>query len=198
MPPLILASTSPYRAALLNRLGFPFSQQAPVCDETPLAGEAPRALAERLALSKARSVADSLEQGLVIGSDQVAELDGQAIGKPGNAQRAAEQLAAASGRRVIFHTGLALVDAATGEAHLEVVPFTVHFHTLTAEQIHRYLELEQPFDCAGSFKMEGLGIALFRALEGEDPNALVGLPLIRLSDQLRQRGMDPLLGLQRL
>ena len=191
LPPggLVLASTSPYRRELLGRLGLPFSSARPDADESPLPGEAPEALVARLAELKARSVAAHHPQALVIGSDQVAVLDDAVLGKPGTPERAREQLTRASGRCVRFLTGLCLLDAASDEARVLVETFTVHFRELDAARIARYVDAEQPYDCAGSFKSEGLGITLFTHLEGDDPNSLIGLPLIRLVDLLAERGV---------
>lgn len=188
MRPLILASSSPYRRELLQRLQVDFQCHSPAIDESPRPGEAPAALAARLAAAKATAVGAAYRDALVIGSDQVASLDGRPLGKPGDAVRARAQLAAASGRVLTFHTGLCLLDVASGERQQCVETFRAHFRTLNAERIERYLEREQPFDCAGSFRAEGLGIALFRRLEGDDPNALVGLPLIRLVTFLERAG----------
>lgn len=186
MRPLVLASTSPYRRELLARLGVEFTTARPDVDETPLPGEAPEALVARLARAKAQAVAAAHPEALVIGSDQVAVLDGAILGKPGSHERAREQLLRASGREVRFLTGLALCD---GErCAVEVEPYGVVFRTLSEGQIERYLRREQPYDCAGSFKSEGLGIVLFERLEGEDPNALIGLPLIRLVRMLEAAG----------
>lgn len=189
---IVLASTSPYRRALLERLGLPFTTIAPRVDETRLPGEAPDALVQRLAEAKARAAALGHPDALIIGSDQVACIDDQVLGKPGGRERAIEQLAQAAGRMVTFLTGLCLLDSASGEAQIGMEPFRVHFRTLTSEQVEGYVERERPFDCAGSFKSEGLGIALFERLEGDDPNALVGLPLIRLVSMLAAAGVDPL------
>jgi len=183
-PPLVLASTSKYRAELLSRLRVPFQTAAPQVDESPLPGENTHDIALRLAEAKARAVASRFPDALIIGSDQVADLDGQPIGKPGTRERAVAQLQAVSGKSVVFHTALALFNAATGRLQIRVVPTTVSFRQLGAQSIHRYLDLEPAFDCAGSAKSEGLGIALIAALEGSDPNALVGLPLIALTDML--------------
>ena len=185
---LVLGSTSPYRRALLERLGLPFEVTRPEVDETPLPHEAPRQLARRLAADKARAVSLRLREAWVIGSDQVAELDGQALGKPGSFERAADQLAAASGREVRFHTAVGL--ARHGEPRrFEFQDVTlVRFRTLDNATIERYLHAEQPYDCAGSFKAEGLGICLFEAIESLDPTALVGLPLIGLANALRGIG----------
>lgn len=189
---LVLASTSPFRQELLAKLGLPFVTASPHTDETPLANEAPRAMVMRLAEAKAQAVADAHPRALIIGSDQVACIDGEVLGKPGNRERASEQLQRASGREVLFHTGICLLRAADGEAQVWCEDFTVRFRRLTPAQIGGYLEREQPFGCAGSFKSEGLGIALFERLEGADPNALIGLPLIRLVDMLGHFGVDVL------
>lgn len=192
-PLLVLASSSPYRSALLGRLGLPFETAVPRVDETPGRGESPQALVLRLAEAKARAVAPDHPQALIIGSDQVACIDGDILGKPGDRPRAIAQLERASGRCVVFQTGLCLLNAVTGHAQALVEPFRVHFRTLTRQRIEAYLDRERPYDCAGSFKSEGLGIALFQRLEGEDPSALVGLPLIRLLTLLESEGVDPLL-----
>lgn len=192
MSDLILASTSPYRKAILDKLGLPFTTRAPRIDETPRPDETPAQLVERLAASKARAIADSLDSGLVIGSDQLAVIDDRILGKPGSHDQARAQLQQVSGRAVTFLTGLALVNAASGGIQTEVVPFTVHFRQLDNQQIENYLQLEPPYDCAGSFKSEGLGIALFERLEGDDPNTLIGLPLIRLVRMLEQEGVEVL------
>ena len=186
---IILASGSRYRRELLARLGLPFEAWSPEVDETALAGEAPRRTAERLARSKADAAATRWPQALIIGSDQVAELGGEAIGKPGTLQKAREQLERLSGREVLFHTGLCLLDAASGNAQARVVTTDVVFRRLTAAEIDAYLAREPALDCAGSAKSEGLGIALLDRLGGEDPTALVGLPLIALSRMLRNAGV---------
>lgn len=191
-PRLVLASTSPYRRALLERLGVPFLTAAPEVDETRRADEPPQVLVLRLAEAKARAVARHFPDALVIGSDQVACLDDAVLGKPGDRATAIAQLSRASGRTVLFQTGLCLLDARSGQAQTLVEPFHVHFRTLTRAQIEGYVDRERPFDCAGSFKSEGLGIALFRRLEGDDPNALVGLPLIRLVALLESAEVLPL------
>lgn len=184
---LILASTSAYRRELLSRLRVPFDVARPGTDETPRPDESPRSLALRLAEAKARAVAALAPGAWVLGSDQVADLDGRVLGKPGGHAAAAEQLASMSGREVLFHTALCLVRA--GEtAQLECDRTVVRFRTLSAGEIERYLDAEQPFDCAGSFKSEGLGIALFDAIESRDPTALVGLPLIATARLLREAG----------
>ena len=186
---LILASTSPYRKRLLERLQIPFECQAPDTDETPLPDEAPDALAHRLALAKAGSVATSNPSALVIGSDQVASINGSCIGKPGNHAAATAQLKASSGNRVDFYTGVAVVCQETGYSDSLVVPFSVQFRELSDLEIENYLLKEQPYDCAGSFKCEGFGIALFERMIGDDPTALEGLPLISLSRLLAKAGM---------
>lgn len=191
---LILGSTSRYRRELLGRLHVPFEVNAPDVDETPLAGEAPAALALRLALAKARAVARQAGAGtVVIGSDQVADVDGQPIGKPGTHERAVAQLRAMSGREIVFQTAVAVVRADTGFERALLAPVRVRFRTLSDAEIERYLRLEQPYDCAGSAKSETLGIALLSAIESDDPTALVGLPLIRTCELLRAAGLDPLL-----
>lgn len=189
MRPLVLASSSPYRRELLQRLQLPFTCCSPNIDERPLADETPEVLVQRLAVAKARALRAQFLQHLIIGSDQVAVLDGQILGKPSTAAAAIAQLTAASGRSVTFYTGLCLLDSASGTIQVDCVPFTVHFRTLSPAQISRYIEREQPLDCAGSFKSEGLGISLFRATEGEDATSLIGLPLIRLCDMLSQAGI---------
>jgi len=191
--PLVLASTSPFRRALLERLGLFFTTAAPEVDETRRPEEPPQVLVLRLAESKARAVAPEHPGALIIGSDQVACIDGQVIGKPGGRDAAIAQLQRASGKTLMFHTGLCLLNSATGRAQTLVEPFQVHFRPLTLERINGYLDREQPYNCAGSFKSEGLGIALFERLEGEDPSALIGLPLIRLVTLLESEGLDPLL-----
>ncbi len=191
---LLLASSSPYRRRLLERLGLPFTAASPEVDESPLEGESPESLARRLAQHKAQALAPSEPADLlIIGSDQVASLDGHCLGKPGSYALALEQLRAASGRTVTFYTGLCLYDARTGQNETYCETFRAHFRPLTDTQIEHYLEKEEPYDCAGAFKMEGLGICLFERLEGDDPNALIGLPLIRLTELLQKAGVDPLL-----
>ncbi len=191
-PTLILASTSRYRRELLERLRLPFQIESPEVDETPLPGERPADLAQRLALAKARAVSAKHHDAVVIGSDQVADLDGLPIGKPGTHERAVEQLRAMSGRSVIFQTAVAVVCEASGFAGAALVPVTVRFRSLGEAEIEHYLRTEQPYDCAGSAKSETLGIALLDAIESDDPSALVGLPLIRTCALLRQAGIDPL------
>lgn len=197
MQPILLASSSLYRRELLSRLGLAFEYASPDIDESPLSNETPDDLVARLSAAKAKALSAEYSQHLIIGSDQVAVLDNQIIGKPHNYERAFEQLSAASGKEAIFKTGLCLLDARTGQAQVSVEEFKVHFRQLSDQQIHHYLTYEQPYDCAGSFKCEGLGIALFKELKGDDPNILIGLPLIRLVDMLNNAGIDPLLLAQR-
>ncbi len=190
MPPLILASTSRYRQELLTRLRLPFEAIAPEVDETPLAGEVPAALAERLALAKARAVAALHPQAVVIGSDQVADLDGEPLGKPGTHEAARAQLQRMSGREVVFQTAVAVV--APGLAAIERAEVRVRLRTLNDHEIDTYLRANQPYDCAGSAKVESLGIALLDAVVSDDPTALIGLPLIRTCQLLRRAGLEPL------
>ncbi len=189
---LILASTSPFRRELLARLGLPFSTQAPDADESPQPGEDAPTLTARLAELKARAVARHEPTALIIGSDQAAVLDGAIIGKPADHEGATRQLQRASGQTVVFHTGLCLLDGASGQCQTTVEPFRVVFRPLTAAMIDRYLRREQPYQCAGGFKSEGLGIALFERLEGDDPTSLIGLPLIRLTRMLETAGVTVL------
>ena len=189
-PALVLASSSSYRQKLIARLGLPFTAQAPDIDETPLPEETPEALVARLAEQKARAIADQHPDALIIGSDQVSVRDGQIIGKPHTHARAVAQLQASSGRTVRFLTGLCLLNTASGQARVVVEPFAVTFRQLSDANIERYLRADEPYDCAGSFKLEGRGIALFERLHGRDPNALIGLPLIALVDLLRAEGHD--------
>ncbi|TSE34617.1 Maf family nucleotide pyrophosphatase [Tepidimonas charontis] len=186
---IVLASTSPYRRELLQRLRLPFDICAPQVDETPHPGEAPAALALRLARAKADAVARLHPHALVIGSDQVADLDGTALGKPGTHERAVAQLQAMRGRTVVFHTAVAVVCHARGYAAQEAAAVQVRFRTLSDEEIERYLRAERPYDCAGSAKSEGLGIALLEAIVSDDPTALIGLPLIRTARLLRAAGV---------
>lgn len=188
--PLVLASSSAYRRQLLERLQLPFTCRAPDIDETALPGEAPRDTALRLALAKGRAVAATHASALIIGSDQVAVLDGTPLGKPGNHERATEQLRAMRGKKVVFHTALCLLDAATGRHQLENVPSTVHLRQLSDTQIDNYLKREQPYDCAGSAKIESLGVALVDSIESDDPTALIGLPLMTLTAMLAREGID--------
>ncbi len=189
-PPLILASTSRYRRELLQRLRLPFEVLSPEVDETPQPGEAPAALALRLALAKARAVQARRPEAVVIGSDQVADLDGEPVGKPHTHERAVAQLTRLSGRSVVFQTGVAVV--APGFEQALLAPVRVRFRALAPAEIEHYLRTEQPYDCAGSAKSETLGIALLEAIESDDPTALVGLPLIRTCALLRAAGIDPL------
>ncbi|MET0310885.1 MAG: Maf family nucleotide pyrophosphatase [Burkholderiaceae bacterium] len=187
--PLVLGSTSRYRRELLSRLRLDFTVEAPGVDETPRAGETPRELALRLALEKARAVAARHPQAVVIGSDQVADLEGQALGKPGTHERATLQLRSMRGRTVIFQTALAVACAATGFEEVDLAPVEVKFRDLSDEEIEAYLRAEEPYDCAGSAKSEGLGIALLETIRSDDPTALVGLPLIRTCRMIRAAGV---------
>ncbi len=186
---LVLASTSVYRRELLQRFGLPFDIARPDLDESPLPEETPWATAERLAVEKARAVASQFDSALIIGSDQVAYMDGARFGKPGTVERAIAQLKSMSGRSVIFHTALAVLNTRTSHVQVDAVPTEVRFRTLSDEEIVRYVDKERPLDCAGSAKSEGLGITLLDALRGDDPNALVGLPLIALARMLRNEGV---------
>jgi len=189
---LILGSTSRYRRELLERLRLPFAVVSPQVDETPRPDETPAALARRLAIAKARDVAARHPQAIVIGSDQVADLDGTPVGKPLVHDRAVEQLRAMSGRSIVFRTAVAVRCDASGFEDSRVVPVTVRFRALGEAEIEHYLRTEQPYDCAGSAKCETLGIALLEAIESDDPTALVGLPLIATCAMLRAAGLDPL------
>ena len=191
-PDLILASSSPYRRQLLDKLMIPYRCHAPNIDETPLTDESPRQLVLRLALAKARAAAVDYSQALIIGSDQVAVLDGSIVTKPHTHQRAKAQLQQASDKQVIFLTSLCLFNSVDDSYQVQVVPYTVNFLPLTDSQIDNYLQKEKPYHCAGSFKAEGLGITLCSRLSGEDPNALIGLPLIALAGMLRSAAMEPL------
>lgn len=186
---LVLGSTSRYRAELLRRLVPQFEQRAPGTDETLMTDEAPAEGALRLAVAKAEGAARGFGEALVIGSDQIAELDGRALGKPGTIEGAQAQLADCAGREVRFHTGLCLFDTRDGRRHTHLDTTRVRFRPLTSEEIARYVEREMPLDCAGSFKSEGLGISLFERIESSDPTALVGLPLIALARLLREAGL---------
>ncbi|RKR06356.1 MAF protein [Kushneria sinocarnis] len=194
MPSLVLASGSRWRHQLLTDLGLPFEHASPDIDETPHAGELPQGLAERLARRKAEALGTRFAEHLIIGSDQVAWFDGELLGKPHTEARARERLARFSGRRVQFFTGLALLDSRTGRCRTHVEPFDVVFRSLSEQEINHYVRRDQPLDSAGGFRMEGLGIALFERLDGRDPNALIGLPMIALCDMLRDAGLDPLTG----
>ena len=189
MKKLILASSSPYRRELLERLQIPFEVMSPEVDETPHPGETPEKLVKRLAIEKAQKIAGQKPGALVIGSDQVAIYNGRIVGKPHSHDKAVEQLRSASGRAVTLYTALALVNADTGRVQHEVIPYRVTFRTLTDVQIESYLHKEQPYSCAGSVKSEGLGIALLERFEGDDPNTLIGLPLIRLVRMLENEGV---------
>ena len=187
--PVVLGSTSPYRRELLERLRIPFVVSAPGVDETPHPGEAPQALARRLALAKARAVAALHPEAVVIGSDQVADLAGQPLGKPGEHARAVEQLRQMRGQTVIFQTALAVVCLASGFEEVDLAEVRVVFRDLSDEDIEAYLQAEKPYDCAGSAKSEGLGIALLESIDNDDPTALIGLPLIRTARLLRKAGV---------
>lgn len=189
---LILASTSPYRRELLGRLGLPFELADPQTDESALPDETPETLALRLSEAKAKAVAANYPDALIIGSDQVATVDGKIYGKPGSHQRAVEQLKALSGKTVNFFTGLCLYNARTGYADVRGIPTLVTFRELSDSEIENYLQREPAYNCAGSAKSEGLGIALLSGMQGNDPNALVGLPLIALCDMLRRQGVSVL------
>jgi len=191
-PRLILGSTSIYRRELLQRLRLPFEVCAPKVDETPQSGEAPAALAQRLALAKAQAVAEQFPNAVVIGSDQVADLAGESIGKPGTHERAIAQLRAMRGQVVVFQTALAVVCKRSGFTGHALAPVRVRFRDLSDAEIENYLQAEKPYDCAGSAKSEGLGIALLSAIDSDDPTALIGLPLIRTAELLRQAGLNPL------
>lgn len=189
---IVLASTSRYRAELLRRLQFPFAVSQPRVEEAALQQELPAETALRLSLEKATSVMGQYPGALIIGSDQVAELDGMPIGKPGTREAARRQLNAMRGRSLIFHSGVALIDADTGHSQSIVIPTTVVFREFSIVEIERYLNLEDALDCAGSAKSEGLGIALIASMQSDDPTALVGLPLIALCGMLRQEGFNVL------
>ena len=187
---LLLASTSRYRRELLGRLGLPFAVQAPTTDESALPDEAPERMAERLAAAKAASIA--AHDAIVIGSDQTASLEGRLLRKPGRHEIALAQLEAAQGKTVVFHTGVHVLDTAAGTSWSHVDRTEVRFARRGRDELQRYLEIEQPFDCVGSFKAEGLGVALFESIESRDPTALIGLPLIWLAAALKSAGLDPL------
>lgn len=189
---LVLASTSPYRRELLARLGIPFETVAPEVDETPLPGESPDTTAERLSLAKAQAVIEKFPNALIIGSDQVALLDGHQIGKPGNFDNAFAQLQSMRGRALEFHTALTLLNARTGATQTATVPVRLLMRDYSDAQITAYLHKDQPYNCCGSAKSESLGIALIARFETEDPTALVGLPLIKLTEMLAHFGLDVL------
>ncbi len=190
--PLILASSSPFRQQLLQKFNLPFESLSPDIDESPLPGETPSALVERLALQKAQAVAKLRTKGLVIASDQVAVHNGEILGKPHTKENAVKQLSRFSGDHVRFLTSLAVMNIESGQTACLVEPFDVYFRQLTEQQINAYLDAEQPYQCAGSFKSEGLGICLFEKLQGDDPNALIGLPVIKLTRLLESFGVDVL------
>lgn len=192
MQRLLLASTSPYRKMLLEKLQLPFDCAAPQVDETPLPGESAEALVLRLATAKAQALALAYPEHLIIGSDQVCVIDGSITGKPHTEVNARAQLRQVSGQAVTFYTGLALYNGRSKQLQALCEPFHVHFRALSEAEIAAYVRLEQPLNCAGSFKSEGLGIALFDRLEGRDPNTLIGLPLIALLEMLRAEGINPL------
>ncbi len=193
MQQIVLGSTSPFRREILTKLKLPFECAQPDVDETPLPHETAPQLVSRLAQAKAQAVSQHYPNALVIGSDQVAVVDGKILGKPGDHPNAVQQLQQASGKIVTFYTGLALMNGLNGQLHQLVEPFEVHFKTLSKAQIEGYLQAEQPYNCAGSFKSEGLGIMLFERLQGRDPNTLIGLPLIALGELLQAEGIDVLL-----
>lgn len=192
MSRIVLASSSPYRKALLRRLGLAFETISPDVDETPRPGEVASDLVARLALSKARAAGDAYPRALIIGSDQCALRDGRILGKPGGFEAAFEQLTGSAGRAVTFHTGLCLLNAANADTQTDDITTTVRFRALSRDQITTYLRRENPYQCAGSFMSERLGIALVEQIEGSDPTALVGLPLIRLVSMLMRAGVSPL------
>lgn len=190
MQKLVLASTSPFRRNVLQKLKIEFDVQAPEIDETGLDNESPQELVSRLSEAKAKAIASIYPNALIIGSDQVAVLDDNILGKPGNHENARKQLAMASGKKITFFTGLCLYNSATDNAQIRCIPFDVYFRKLTEEQIERYLQVDKPYNCAGSFKSEGFGISLFEKLDGEDPNTLIGLPLIELIRLLATEGVS--------
>lgn len=189
MSQLILGSSSPFRKAILDKLNLDYQTASPDIDETPLSKEAPQDYVARLAEAKARRLQNDYPDALIIGSDQTAVINGQIIGKPGDHATAVQQLRDAAGQKITFYTGLCLLNSATDCVQVETVPFHVHFRQLTDQMIENYLQLEKPYSCAGSFKSEGAGIALFERLEGEDPNTLIGMPLIRLIRMLENENM---------
>lgn len=192
MPTLVLASSSPFRRQILDKLNLDYECHSPNIDESPLNNEHATQLVERLAIAKAHAVAESVQNALIIGSDQVAVINGNIVGKPHTHEKAVQQLKSASGNAVTFYTGLALHNSTTGNTQSEVVPFSVHFRELNDTMIENYLNAETPYNCAGSFKSEGMGIALFEKLEGDDPNTLIGLPLIRLIRMLENENFPVL------
>jgi len=192
MKTLILGSTSPFRKEILTKLNLPFQCAKPNIDETALANETPQALVKRLAIEKAQAVATEFTSALIIGSDQVAVCNGDIIGKPHTFENAVKQLTTFSGKAVTFYTGLCVLNSEKKTHKALVEPFVVHFNELSQAEIENYLKAEQPYNCAGSFKSEGLGICLFKKLEGDDPNTLIGLPLIKLVSLLKAHGVDVL------
>jgi len=192
MKTLVLGSTSVFRQAILEKLNLPFQTAKPNIDETALTGETPQTLVERLAIEKAKAVAPDFSNALIIGSDQVAVCEGEILGKPHNFENGVKQLKKFSNKSVTFYTGLCVFDSANNKVISLVEPFIVHFNTLSQSEIENYLKTEEPYNCAGSFKSEALGICLFKKLEGDDPNTLIGLPLIKLVTLLKQHGLDVL------
>ena len=192
MKTLVLGSTSVFRKTILEKLQLPFNCAKPNIDESAQQGESPQALVERLAIEKAKAVTAQYPSALIIGSDQVAVCEGEIIGKPHNFDNAVIQLTKFSGKSITFYTGLCVYDSKKDSVAALVEPFIVHFKPLSLEEITNYLQAEQPYNCAGSFKSEGLGICLFSRLEGDDPNTLIGLPLIKLVALLKQQGIDVL------
>ncbi len=193
MQPIILASSSPYRKELLHKLNISFNTESPKLDETPLAGESPIELVERLATAKAAAIARKHPSALIIGSDQVACVNGAVLSKPGNFDNAFTQLKQCSANTVTYYTGLCLLNSATNTNQIHTERYQLHFRALADQEISNYLQLEQPYDCAGSIKSEGLAVSLFESHQGRDPNALIGLPLIQLLKMLRAEGINPLL-----
>ncbi len=187
---IILGSSSPFRKELIDRLHLPYTTESPDIDETRLVDETPQEMVRRLSVAKAKKVAENNPNALIIGSDQCAVLDGEVMGKPGNHKNAVKQLSNSSGKRVTFYTGLCLLDATSGEYQLDCVPFYVTFRELSRTEIDHYLYQDKPYNCAGSFKSEGLGITLFSKMQGDDPSSLMGLPLIRLCAMLREYGVN--------
>ena len=192
MKTLVLGSTSPFRQSILEKLNLSFECAKPNIDETALLNETPQALVERLAIEKAQAVAGEFSDALIIGSDQVAVCEGEILGKPHNFDNGVKQLTKFSDKVVTFYTGLCVLDSSTNKVTSLVEPFIVHFNPLTQSEIASYLRAEQPYNCAGSFKSEGLGICLFKKLEGDDPNTLIGLPLIKLVSLLKAHGLNVL------
>lgn len=192
MQTLVLGSTSPFRKILLEKLNLAFKCAKPNIDESPLHNESPQALVERLAIEKAKAVSAEFSNALIIGSDQVAVCDGDILGKPHNFDNGVKQLTQFSNKAVTFYTGLSVYNTKTQQSHSVVEPFKVHFNSLSTSDIENYLHAEQPYNCAGSFKSEGLGICLFKKLEGDDPNTLIGLPLIKLVELLKKHGLNVL------